>query len=326
MGEEWRSGWHPEHVPPGDGGSVLIVGAGPAGLEAAQVLGKRGYDVALADAAAAAGGRVTRESRLPGLAEWARVRDYRLGQISRMPNVTLYLGNRLQAAEVREFGADHVLVATGARWRRDGIGRWHAQPIATLTASGVYTPDDLMDGRLPDGDVLVFDDDHYYMGPVLAQQLAAAGARVRYVTTEGRAGAWSLYTQEQERAQRALLELGVEIEVNSYLDGFDGATATLACIFSGRARRCAATAVVLVTSREPDEVLYRELVGEGVDESPDEGRDARGHGSGPRIRRIGDCQAPALIVHAVYSGHRAARELGRPALLPRRERVLVRPA
>jgi dimethylamine/trimethylamine dehydrogenase len=281
------------------------------------VLGKRGYDVALADAAEAAGGRVTRESRLPGLAEWARVRDYRLGQISRMPNVTLYLGNRLQAAEVREFGADHVLVATGAHWRRDGIGRWHARPIATLAATAVYTPDDLMDGRQPDGEVLVFDDDHYYMGPVLAQQLAAAGARVRYVTTEGRAGAWSQYTQEQERTQRALLELGVEIEVNTYLEGFDGAVATLACIFSGRLRRCAATAVVLVTAREPDEALYRDLVGEGVEEASD--------AAGPLIRRIGDCRAPALIAHAVYSGHRAARELGGPRAAPRRERVLVRP-
>jgi dimethylamine/trimethylamine dehydrogenase len=326
MGEEWRSGWHPERVPPGHGGSVLIVGAGPAGLEAAQVLGKRGYDVALADAADAAGGRVTRESRLPGLAEWARVRDYRLGQISRLANVTLYLGNRVQAAEVREFGAEHVLIATGARWRRDGIGRWHARPIATLAASRVYTPDDLMDGRVPDGEVLVFDDDHYYMGPVLAQQLAAAGARVRYVTTEGRAGAWSLYTQEQERAQRALLELGVDIEVNTFLDGFDGAAARLACIFTGKLRSCAATALVLVTAREPDEALYRELVGEGNDDDADEGRNAGEHASWSRIRRIGDCQAPALIANAVYSGHRAARELGGPGLAPRRERVLVRPA
>ena len=312
MGEEWRSDWHPERVPPGEGGSVLIVGAGPAGLEAAHVLGKRGYTVAIAEAANEAGGRVTRESRLPGLAEWARVRDYRLGQISRMPNVSLYLGNRLQARDVREFGADHVLLAFGARWRRDGIGRWHARSLATLAASAVYTPDDIMDGRVPGGEVLVFDDDRYYMGPVLALQLAAAGARVRYVTTEGRAGAWSLFTQEQERTQRALIELGVEIEVITSLDGFDGAEATLACVFTGRLRRCVAAAAVLVTAREPDEALYRELVGEdGVE---------------PEFRRIGDCQAPGLIANAVYSGHRAARELGGPTSAPRRERVLIQPA
>ena len=86
MGEEWRSGWHPERVPAGRG-SALIVGAGPSGLEAAHVLGKRGFTVALADAERTPGGRVTRESRLPGLAEWARVRDYRTGQLSRMNNV-----------------------------------------------------------------------------------------------------------------------------------------------------------------------------------------------------------------------------------------------
>ncbi len=311
MGEEWRSGWHPERVPSGSG-SVLIVGAGPAGLEAAQTLGKRGFTVTIADAADAAGGRVTRESRLPGLAEWARVRDYRLGQISRMPNVTLYLGNRLLPAEVREFGAGHVLIATGARWRRDGIGRWHARAIAGLDATNVYTPDDILDGRLPQGEVLLFDDDHYYMGPVIAQKLASAGARVRYITTAGRAGDWSLYTQEQERAQRALLELGVEIEVNTTLNGFDGTAATLACVYTSRQRQCACAAVVLVTSREPDETLYRALVGERETDEPD-----------LAVQRIGDCVQPGLIAHAVYSGHRAARELGGGGGALRRERVLI---
>jgi dimethylamine/trimethylamine dehydrogenase len=239
-----------------------------------------------------------------------------------MPNVTLYLGNRLLAADVREFGADHVLIATGASWRRDGIGRWHARALATLAAGAVYTPDDIMDGRRPAGEILLFDDDHYYMGPVIAQLLAASGARVRYVTTEGRAGAWSLYTQEQERAQRALIEHGVAIEVNVALDAFDGTTATIGCIFTGRQRQCAATAVVLVTARLPDEALYRELCGEDDEAVTTPGAGAgAGHAS---VLRIGDCVQPALIANAVYSGHRAARELGGAAAVPRRDRVLVK--
>ena len=319
VGEEWRSGWHPERVNSGAGDSVLIVGAGPAGLEAAHILGKRGYQVAIADAALEAGGRVTRESRLPGLAQWARVRDYRLGQIRRMPNVAMYLDSRMQAGEVQAFGADHVLIATGAQWRRDGIGRWHAQPVAPLDADRVYTPDDVLAGRMPAGDVVIFDDDHYYLGPVLATKLASEGVRVRYVTTEGRAGAWSQYTQEQDRTQRALIEQGVEIEVNLTLVAFQGSTATLACIFTGRTRDVPASAVVLVTSRISNDSLYRDLVGDRADVP-----DGAGTQSGPAsIRRIGDCLQPALIASAIYSGHRAARELGADAPSQRRDRVCI---
>ncbi len=320
MGEEWRSGWHPERVPAGTGGTVLIVGAGPAGLEAAQILGKRGYAVTLAEAAAEAGGRVTLESRLPGLAEWARVRDYRLGQIDRLPNVALYLGNRLEAADVRAFGADYVLIATGARWRRDGIGRWHARPIVLQDNAAVFTPDDLLAGRRLTGEILLYDDDHYYIGPVLAIKLALAGARVRYVTTEGRAGAWSQFTQEQERTQRAMLEQGIVIEVNTALEAFDGRAAKLVCVFSGRTREVRVGAAVLITSRQSEETLYRALVGESEAEADSIGAGQPGLGS---VQRIGDCAQPALIANAVYSGHRAARELGGAAQEPRRERVLI---
>ena len=70
-GREWRRGWHPERIATRtNDDSVLIVGAGPAGLEAARALGQRGYRVTLADKASEAGGRLVQERRLPGLAEW----------------------------------------------------------------------------------------------------------------------------------------------------------------------------------------------------------------------------------------------------------------
>ena len=133
MGEEWRKGWHPEHIPvladSHADARVLVVGAGPAGLEAARALGQRGHEVILAEADATLGGRVSREARLPGLAEWARVRDWRVGQIERMDNVSIYPGNRLSAQDVLDFGAAHVVLATGAHWRRDGYGRSNDLPI-----------------------------------------------------------------------------------------------------------------------------------------------------------------------------------------------------
>ena len=116
--EEWRKGWHPERVTArGRSERVLVVGGGPAGLEAAMVLGRRGYEVALAEAGTTLGGRVTRERALPGLAAWGRVADYRVGQIGPMPNVSTYFESRLSAEEVLEFGFQHVAVATGAAWR-----------------------------------------------------------------------------------------------------------------------------------------------------------------------------------------------------------------
>jgi dimethylamine/trimethylamine dehydrogenase len=313
MGEEWRRGWHPEKVPAGKGGSVLVVGAGPAGLEAAHILGKRGYTVALADAAEQPGGRVSLESRLPGLAEWARVRDYRLTQIRTMPGVSLYLGSTLSAEDVREFAADHILIATGAKWRRDGLGRWHCRPVAGLEAQEVLTPDDIMRGARPSGRVTIFDDDHYYMAPVLATLLANSGAEVTYVTSAGQAGDWSHYTGEQDCTQRQLLKLGVEIIVNTAVEGFDGEAVTLGCIYTGERRSHAASTLLLVTSREPQDALYRELVGP--------------EGCAPelKIQHIGDCRQPALIAHAVYAGHKAARELDQEGelLQPMRDRSIV---
>ena len=125
MGEEWRRGWHPERIPKGDPAtSVLIVGAGPAGLECARALGQRGLKVTVAEARAELGGRVAIESTLPGLSTWGRVRDYRTYLLQTMANVDIYRGSPLAARDVLDFGCDHAVIATGARWIREvGPGR-----------------------------------------------------------------------------------------------------------------------------------------------------------------------------------------------------------
>jgi dimethylamine/trimethylamine dehydrogenase len=302
IGEEWRRGWHPERIAPkASDATVLIVGAGPAGLEAARALGERGYAVTLAEAGRELGGRVTAESHLPGLAEWARVRDYRVQQIERMANVEVYRESELDAEAVLEFGADHVAIATGATWRRDGFGRFHPAGIAELgPPERIFTPDDVMAGRLPEGRVLVFDDDYYYMGAVIAERLRTAGSPVTLVSPKERVAAWSWFTWEQVRTQRRLMELGVEIVLNHGLSAFDGREATLACAYMGRERRIAADSVVMVTARQPNDGLYRvlsERLAAGVPAAP------------KSLRRIGDCDAPAIIAAAVHAGHRYAREL-----------------
>jgi dimethylamine/trimethylamine dehydrogenase len=130
MGEEWRRGWHPEIIAPKKSDrEVMVIGAGPAGLECARALGQRGYDVTLLEARKELGGRVIRESALPGLNEWRRVVDWRLTQIGKMKNVSVYPSSPMTADEILESGAQNVILATGATWRRDGVGRTLWKPI-----------------------------------------------------------------------------------------------------------------------------------------------------------------------------------------------------
>jgi dimethylamine/trimethylamine dehydrogenase len=130
MGEEWRKGWHPERIAPAQSqDTVLVVGAGPAGLELARALGQRGYTVALAEAGQRVGGRLLHEASLPGLSSWMRVADHRMLALQKMPQVQIYLNSHLDAEQVLAFGFARVFVATGATWRNDGLGRQHREPL-----------------------------------------------------------------------------------------------------------------------------------------------------------------------------------------------------
>jgi len=301
MGEEWRRGWHPERIPGKASDSrVLVIGAGPAGLEAARALGQRGYAVTLAEARHEPGGRVTRESLLPGLAAWARVRDHRLQQLNDLPNVEVFYDSALTADQVLEFGFEHVAVATGASWRRDGVARFHQAAIPMADGAAVLTPDDLMDGVRPAGQVVIFDDDHYYMGSVLAELLAEAGGSVSLVTPAAEAANWTQNTLEQAAIQTRLLERGVRIVPHRAVSRILPDGVETACVFTGRTDELACDAVVLVTARLPDDALYPDL------------KSRRGDWPAAAIQSvtaIGDAYAPGLIAAAVYAGHRYAREL-----------------
>jgi dimethylamine/trimethylamine dehydrogenase len=300
MGEEWRRGWHPERIAArGSDTQVLVVGAGPAGLEAARALGARGYRVALAEASRVLGGRVVREAALPGMREYIRVRDWREGQIAKLPNVEVFRESRLTAQDVRDFCADHVVIATGARWRRDLFNGKRFAPIAD-DATPVFTPDDIMEGRLPVGPTVVYDADGYYMGGVIAERLRAEGLQVTLVTPDDRVSQWSENTGEGWRVPGHLIGLGITLMTAQELSWFDGASVTLTCAHSGRESALPAANLVLVGQRAPVDDLYTAL---------------RYAADGSHadltftLARIGDCEAPAIIAAATYAGHRYAREL-----------------
>ena len=302
ISEEWRRGWHPEIILPKKSQSnVLVIGAGPAGLEAAHALGQRGYDVMLSEATRELGGRVTKEASLPGLNQWIRVRDYRVQQIGRMDHVQVFRESELTASQALEVGADHIVLATGATWRRDGYGANALGKLPILNADAkIYSPDDIMSGQVPDGPVIIYDDDHYYMGTVLAEQIRAAGVSVTLVTPADTISSWGYYTYDRWRAQTRLMEMGVDLVVAHSLIEFDGADVKLACTYTRTEKSVECASLVLVTARQPNDGLYRELLAATSSTS----------GTVPKtLNRIGDCEAPAIIAAAVFSGHRYAREL-----------------
>ena len=323
MGEEWRKGWHPEAIPAiAHREQVLVAGGGPAGMEAARALGQRGLDVILAEAGDEWGGRVAREARLPGLAAWARVRDWRLGQLHKMANVEMYLHSELSADDILEYAIAHVVLATGSTWRRDGTGLAHKTAPFDAQMPATLTPDDLMaqDGIVQiskNGPVVIFDDDHYYMGGVLAELVAAAGHDTTLVTPAGEVSRWAHNTLDQERIQKKLLEMGVTIHAHRTLAGRSKDRLDIACTFTGRRQTIACTTLVPVTARTPVETLYREL----------KGLPERLSGAGiSSLVTIGDCSNPDTIAAAVYAGHQYARQFGTtpdPDSAPfKRERII----
>ncbi|MBS0563860.1 MAG: NAD(P)-binding protein [Proteobacteria bacterium] len=314
--EEWRKGWHPERMnPKGDSRNVLVVGSGPAGLEAARALSLRGYDVAVAEARGTIGGRVARERLLPGLSAWGRVVDYRQYQLGQRPNVETYVDSGLSADEVLSFGFENVCVATGSRWRADGVARQHVVPVPVQGALPVFTPDDIMEGRLPAGQVVVYDDDHYYMGGVLAELLAQKGCAVTLITTSAYVSDWTLNTLEQGAIHRRLVAAGVKIVLNTGLASIRAGGIETNCSYTGARGHIGCDALVMVASRRSDTALYEALVAR-QDEWADAGIRS--------VRIIGDACAPGPIAWATYAGHRYARELDTPDIgdaLPFRREV-----
>ena len=305
MGEEFRRGWHPERIRPRQSQArILVVGAGPAGLEAARALGQRGYDVVLTEATRDLGGRVARESRLPGLRAWHRVAEYRQQQLRRMPNVAVYPQSPMTASDALVSGFSHIVVATGASWRRDGVGRWHTRAIPADGSLSILTPDDLMSGRHPEGPrVVLYDDDHYYLGGVLAELLAGEGYLVRLVTPAAHVSAWTANTLELVRIRQRVLRAGVTVDTNRALTRITSTGVVTECVFTGADEALDADAVVLVTARLPVDDLYRELLGQEP-QWRDFGIAA--------VHAIGDAWAPATIAAAVWSGRRYAEDLDRP--------------
>src|SRR5699024_1908320 len=220
-----------------------------------------------------------------------------------LTNVNIFLDNRMTVDQVMEIEYQHVLVATGSTWRRDGVGRTHTKPMAIDDAAQVLSPTDLFAGKLPEGKrVLIYDDDYYYMGGVIAEMLAGQGYEVAIATPEAQVSPWTENTFEVDRIQKRLIETGVERLVETGVKKITATGAELVNAYTGEAWQREFDATVMVTARLPNDELLNQLL------------EKRDQGELESVRGIGDCYGPGTIAAAVWSGRRAAEEFDRPAL------------
>src|SRR5262249_48734286 len=161
------------------------------------------------------------------------VRDHRIQQLNKLANVEVYLESAMSADQVLEFGASHVVLATGSRWRRDGVARFHLKPIPIADGMALFTPDDVMAGKAPAGNVAIYEDDHYYMGGLLAEKLVALGCRVTLITPASEVSNWTRNTMEQHFIQGRLLEMGVTIVTSRAVSEVRKDSLQTVCAFTG---------------------------------------------------------------------------------------------
>ncbi|MFO1496630.1 MAG: NAD-binding protein [Lysobacterales bacterium] len=312
MGEEWRRGWHPERIAPAASRDrVLVVGGGPAGLELSRALGQRGYEVILAEAGKRLGGRLLDEAALPGLASWMRVADHRIHLLQRMANVSVYLDNRLDADTALSLECQRIYVATGSRWRRDGLGRAHRRPLIEHPNPRVLSPSEIYAGAEVHSPVLIYDDDHYVTGGALAERYARLGLEVHLITPACKVSEWTEQTMEQSRVEARLQALGVQLwpatQIRSVELDLQGVRLTLASRHRWLPQALSGATLVLLTMRDPCDALYQALLQ----------RESDWADAGIRsVQCLGDAWAPGTVAAAVYAGHRAARELDQPIADP----------
>jgi dimethylamine/trimethylamine dehydrogenase len=306
-GEEYRRGWHPESFPAtaGPGRAVLVVGAGPAGMECAVVLGRRGFTaVHLVEAEPEIGGKLRWTRRLPTLGDWGRIVDWRAVQLARLPGVEVITGRRLSAADVLAYGAEVVVLATGSAWRGDGAQPGYPDPMpgADPALPHVLTPEQVCAGKRPPGPrVVVYDTDGYYAGPGVAELLAAEGFEVRLVTTFAVVSPVSDETLEGDMLRAHLHRAGVAVEHAATITRA-GAGSVTGHDRHGEPWSAACDGVVLVTQQASQDSVYQELAGDPAALA------AAGIG---RLYRIGDAVAPRMISEAIFDGHRLGREIDR---------------
>lgn len=293
---------------------VVVVGGGPAGMEAARVCGERGHEVYLFDKGPRLGGQMDVAARAPARESLAGITRWFELELKRL-DVEVGLNTELDAARVRELGPDLVLLATGSVPNLEEIPAWGADDGLVVSVN------DILAGRVaPGGNVLVYDVPGRYPGVTVADHLAEREALVELVSPDPSVAGDIGGTTQPVYLQR-LYEKDVVLTPNLALQEVypeDGQRiAVLANEYTGAQEERAVDQVVVDNGTRPADGLYFELKPESRNRGQvDLGALFRAEpqpeptGDGAfTLYRIGDCVSGRDIHGAIYDALRLCKDL-----------------